>query len=103
MSWWQESSTTCPDPFRHDFAKASAPTLAICRSTTLVNSSTTTRSGRSQISLANPERNFSPLLNTLNGLSQEGTSPNPTADSAPVTWLKSPIGAIQSTIGLLLS
>lgn len=92
-----------PITFRHVFAKAAAPTLAICRSITEVNSSTTARLGRSHTRRARPARNFSPLLKTGNGRSHAGTSPRPTADNAPVTALKSPSGAMQSTIGFVAS
>ena len=52
------------DESRHAFWKASAPTWAIWRSTTEVNSSTTTRPGASQMIRARSARNRSPFEST---------------------------------------
>ena len=83
----------------HALANADAPILAICRSTTEVNSSTITLLGASQIRRAKPARNCSPLLSTLKGRNQAGTSPSPTAERAEVTSFIDLLGAISSIIG----
>jgi len=72
---------------------------AICRSTTLLNSSTTARGGRSAINRARSARNRSPLLSTWYGRSHAGTEPRPTADSAAGTVSNDSPGAIASMIG----
>lgn len=90
---------------RHALAKADAPTRAVRRSTTLVNSSTTARAGASQIKRASMARKRSPVLKTRYGRSQAGTSPSPTADRAAVTACQLPpasSGAMASTMGASL-
>jgi len=82
-------------------ANAAAPICAILLSTTLVNSSTTTRCGPSISNLARSARNFSPVLSTEYGRSQLGTDPRPTADSPAATASNGPSAPISSMIGRL--
>jgi len=70
---------------------------ATCRSITDVNSSRTTAFSSERRSRASPALNCSPFERTEKGRSHDGTLPSPTAESADVTALKSPSGAIEST------